>query len=65
MLVTQREIERAYYAGTDILETYRRRHWFAVCGATIVVLPVFLVGLYVVKSLLGIDLFEGHLADVF
>lgn len=65
MWVTRREMEEAYYEGTDVLALYRRRHWFAAITATAIVLPILLVGLYVVKSALGIDLFEFHLTDVF
>lgn len=63
MWVTQREITEAYLNGEDILRKYHFRR--SLCLG-LVAIPLFIAAVafaYVVKSAVGINLFEAHLSD--
>lgn len=64
--MTQKEIYDAYINGEDILAVYRRRYWTNVALVVTALVPTLILGLYVVKSLLGIDIFPGqHVWELF
>lgn len=60
IFVTQQEITRAYLEGWDVLTLERRRRYAFYAGCVLLALPM----LYLVKSALGINLFEFHLSDL-
>lgn len=60
IFVTQGEITRAYLEGWDVLVLERRRRYAFYVGCVLLGLPM----LYIVKSMLGINLFEFHLSDL-
>lgn len=63
-MMTQREITAAYHRGDDIAAIWNRRARNTAIAWAVIGTPVFLLGLYVVKSALGIDLFDFHLWDL-
>lgn len=56
MYVTQREITRCYLEGTDVMAIYYRRWYWAMGWACV----PSLVTLYMIKSALGINIFEHY-----
>ncbi len=64
MFATQKEIVDAYYADEDIFPLVRRRTVLLTSCVAIPLLLLFLYLLYIVKSAVGIDLFEFHLHDL-
>lgn len=65
-MISNREITRAYLAGDDIHAIIQRRIRAQAIAAVAVVAPLAFLGLYVIKSAMGINLFEDfHLIDLF
>lgn len=64
--LTQKEIYDAYLTGADVTQLYRRRYWTDVALVATALVPTLALGLYVIKSLLGIDIFPGqHVWELF
>lgn len=64
MWVTQREITEAYLKDEDIL---RKWHFRRSLTLGLLAIPAFIAALafaYVVKSAVGINLFDEHLSDI-
>lgn len=64
-MLTQAEITRAYLEGKDIAAMYRRRYWATMALLIIGLAPPVLLLLYLIKSMLGIDLYaDGHAWEI-